>query len=366
MKKLTTEQFIEKAKEIHGNKYDYLLTEYKNNKTKIKIICSEHGEFEQIPLTHLKGQGCKKCGSQSSGLLRKLTTEDFIEKARLVHGDNYDYSLVEYMNSSSKVVIICPVHGEFEQECNSHLMGSGCSKCVGLKKLTTEDFIEKARLVHGNNYDYSLIEYMNSISKVVIICSIHGEFEQIPSNHLSGQGCEICGGKKTLDKRIFINRSINIHGNKYVYSLVEYVNNKTKVKIICPEHGEFEQTPNRHLVGDGCPICKESKGEKEIRKYLIENGLVFISQHKFHDCKNKRTLPFDFYLPDYNTCIEFDGRQHYLPIKYFGGLKGLEETKIRDEIKNKYCQDNIIKLIRIKYNENIFEKLNKNLKCLMI
>jgi len=188
MKRLTTEQFIEKAKTIHGDTYDYSLVEYKNNYTKVKIICPIHDIFEQRPNSHLNGNGCPECSGT-----KKLNTEEFIEKAKAIHGDKYDYSLVEYKNNSTKVKIICPEHGVFEQIPSSHLKGSGCSKCSGTKKLTTEQFIEKAKAIHSDKYDYSLVKYKNNYTKVKIICPVHGTFKQRSGNHLYGQGCPECG-----------------------------------------------------------------------------------------------------------------------------------------------------------------------------
>lgn len=158
---------------------------------------------------------------------------------------------------------------------------------------------------------------------------------------------------KKLNINDFIKRSELIHINKYDYSLVEYVNNKTKVDIICPKHGKFKQTPKNHLINKaGCPIYKESKGEKHIRLYLLERGIKFIPQYRFDNCKNKSQLPFDFYLPEYNICIEYDGMQHYKPIKYFGGVNGFYNIKTNDNIKTNYCLNNNIKLIRVDYKNN--------------
>ena len=145
--------------------------------------------------------------------------------------------------------------------------------------------------------------------------------------------------------------------DKYDYSLVDYTDSKTKVKIICPKHGVFEQIPSGHLNGRGCSKCKESKGEKIIRAYLMGNNIKFISQKRFKDCRDKYPLPFDFYLPDYNTCIEFNGRQHYVPVELFGGQNQLNKQKKNDRIKMMYCDKNKIALIIIKHNENVGEKL---------
>jgi hypothetical protein len=185
--------------------------------------------------------------------MKRLTTEQFIEKAKAVHGDKYDYSLVDYRNAKTKVKIICPEHGSFEQTPNNHLSGNNCPKCSD-KKLNTEEFIEKARNVHGDRYNYSIVVYNNKQTKVKIICPIHGDFEQRPDSHLNGNGCPHCG-RKTKTTKTFIRESNIVHNDKYNYSLVEYKNNSIKVKIICPEHGSFEQTPSNHLSGKGCPKC---------------------------------------------------------------------------------------------------------------
>ena len=260
-----TEQFIEKARKVHGDKYDYSKVNYVNSSTKVTIICPIHGEFEQTPNKHLLGQGCPKC---AGGI--KLTTKNFIEKARKVHGDKYDYSKVNYVNNRTKVIIICPEHGEFEQTPASHLTGSGCPMCVGGIKFSKEQFIEKAREVHGDKYNYSKVNYINANTKVIIICPEHGEFEQTPGSHLYGQGCPKCANNIKLTTEQFIEKAKEVHGDKYDYSKVNYLNSYTKVTIICPEHGEFEQTPANHLVGKGCPKCKIEKLKNNHKYNLID------------------------------------------------------------------------------------------------
>lgn len=260
--------FIEKSRKIHGDKYDYSKVEYVNTKTKVCIICPEHGEFWQTPNNHLHGCGCPMCKAQKNGDGKRSNRNDFIEKATAIHGNKYDYSKAIYINNSTKVCIICPEHGEFWQTPNHHLQKHGCQKCANVKKQTTKDFICKAKGIHGDKYDYSNVEYVNNHTKVCIICPEHGEFWQTPKNHLRGQGCPRCGvikghiGKNKLTEE-FINKAKEIHNDKYDYSKVEYKNNKTKVCIICHEkdifgneHGEFWQNPHHHLKGHGCPKCK--------------------------------------------------------------------------------------------------------------
>ena len=252
--------FIEKAKTIHSNKYDYTKVEYVNASTKVCIVCPEHGEFWQDPKHHLKGQGCPKCSKISSSQKKTLTTEEFIQRARKVHDNKYDYSKVVYEKNNKKVCIICPEHGEFWQTPHNHLKGQGCPKCSGRFQTDTEYFIEKAKKIHGNKYDYSKVEYVDSHTKVCIICPEHGEFWQSPQNHLQKKGCTKCGienmkNSKTYSNDEFIALCKEVHGDKYDYSKTEYVDNNTKICIICPEHGEFWQKPYVHLQGYGCSKC---------------------------------------------------------------------------------------------------------------
>ncbi len=222
----------------------------------------------------------------------------------------------------------------------------------------TTNFIFKSKSIHHDKYVYDLVNYINAKTKIKIICPIHGIFEQTPNGHLSGKGCGKCVGKNKTNED-FIDIAMNIHRNKYEYSLVEYKNAYSKVSIMCKKHGIFEQLPNNHLSGQGCPICSESKGEKEIREFLNKNEIFFISEKTFINCKNKRKLPFDFYIPEYNMCIEYQGKQHYEPIKYFGGENYLKEIKLRDKIKREYCLDNNIKLLIIRYDDDIKIMLDK-------
>lgn len=349
---LTTDEFITKAKVIHGDKYNYP-NEYLGSKKYLLIECQIHGEFSQKPNCHLNGDGCSKCSGKN-----KYSTEEFIIKATNIHNHKYDYSLVQYINNKTKVKIICPIHGEFKQSPDKHInQKNGCTICGKKQNSTNEEFINKAKLKHNNKYDYSIIDYVNSKTKVKIICKIHGEFEQTPNSHMLGYGCVRCNGPIITD---FIQKANSIHNNKYDYSMVKYVNSSVKINILCIKHGIFSQKLNDHLYGNGCPICRESIGEKEIRNYLLKNEIKFISQHRFKDCKYKNTLPFDFYLPDYNLCIEYNGIQHYEYRKFFHRTKNaLSVQQLKDNIKKQYCDVNGISLLIIKYDENINNKLNK-------
>ncbi len=244
------------------------------------------------------------------------------------------------------------------------------------QRFTKEKFIIISNEIHSNKYNYDNVVYKNTDTKICIICPIHGEFWQTPYMHTRRKhGCPICGKEKSIKTTIernknkehkkptlkmeqFIKKSKEIHGNKYDYSKVICINSKTKVCIICPIHGEFWQIPTNHYInGSGCPACRESKGEKIIRNWLEKNNINFEIQKTFDDCKGKiKKLMFDFYLPDYNLLIEYDGEQHFKK-RGFITEENFLKTKINDYKKDKYCNDKNIKLLRINYLDNIEHKL---------
>jgi hypothetical protein len=361
-------EFISKAVRKFGPRFDYSNMGYKDQYTKVRLVCQEHGIFYQSPRMHLNGHGCTRCGIDVMAVKRKHTTEDFIYSAKKIHGDKYNYSLSVYKGARDKITIICLKHGIFEQGVSSHLRGSGCPKCAGYtnpikrpiyNQSTTSVFIKKARKVYGDEYDYSQVDYKKSNIKIKIICKKHGIFEQLPNNHLRGMKCTKCaneqnGINKMISREEFIRRARLVHGDKYKYG-DDYINFHVKMEIFCPEHGSFMQTPGAHLAERGCPRCNESRGERRIALFLKSNNISYERQKKFDGCKNVRNLPFDFYLSDYNTIIEHDGRQHSCPSEYFGGTPAFEYLKKLDTIKEDYCRENNIKLIRIPYNQRDYE-----------
>lgn len=227
----------------------------------------------------------------------------------------------------------------------------------------TENFIKLSSEIHEGIYNYSKVKYLNSRTKVCIICPKHGEFWQAPSNHLQNKGCIHCGivksrKNRTSNTKKFIQKAESVHGDKYDYSKVEYKNARTKVKILCKKHGYFHQSPDNHVSKkSGCPICRSSKGEIKIRKILTDRNISFIEQYRFSDCRNKLPLPFDFYLPNFNTCIEYDGEQHFKNKKCFGGIKEFNNRIQNDKIKTEYCKENNIRLIRIKYDDDDLKEI---------
>ena len=268
--------------------------------------------------------------------------------------------------------MICPIHGEFYQTPHSHISSStGCRKCGYIrgsnkKRLTTREFIDRSNDIHGNKYDYSLSKYINSETTVSIICMKHGVFKQTPLGHMmSGSGCRKCGYETSSNKRKhtneeFILESIKIHGNIYDYSMVNYINSFTDVKIVCPSHGIFKQNPHDHRRGIGCSKCNSSHGERLIRNILTERKIEFEEQKTFEWLRDKSKLRCDFYLPKYNTVIEYNGRQHYEVIEHFGGKSNFERGKKRDELKRQLLIENNVKLIEVRYDERDVEKFILN------
>ena len=364
-KKLTTEEFIKKANKKHNGKYDYSKVEYIDSHTKVCIICPEHGEFWQGPANHLSGQNCPKCASIEVHTNQSNKKEGFIQKAKEIHSDKYDYSKVEYINNHTKVCIICPEHGEFWQKPIHHIQGKGCPYCGGTKKLTTKEFVEKAKQIHGDRYDYSKVEYKTTETKVCIICPEHGEFWQTPHAHLAGQNCPKCCGNIKLSTEEFIKRANEIHKEKYDYSKVDYLGADTKVCIICPEHGEFWQTPHNHISGkQGCPECNTSKNSKIVQKIetiLKEFNIQYIKEKTFDWLKNKSHMYLDFFLPDYNIGIECHGLQHFEPVEYFGGKIEYDRRYEMDKLKYKLCSEHDIKIYYFTdIDSEYFEKLYFN------
>ena len=251
---------------------------------------------------------------------RKYNTELFISEAKKVHNNKYDYSKVNYINGRTKVTIICSKHGEFWQEPRHHLKGCNCPKCSNVHKPSNEEFIEKARKIHGGKYDYSKVEYKKAIEKVCVICPIHGEFWITPNAHLNGHGCGMCnkGGVKPFYET-FVERAKNIHGDKWIYDKANYVNSKTKVCIICPKHGEFWQTPDKHLQGRGCPICS-GKMKKTTEQFISECKTLYGDLYDYTKVKyvNKNTKIVikcnkcgnEFEMTPHNHLIHGEGCPH--------------------------------------------------------
>lgn len=293
-----------------------------------------------------------------------MEAKSFLERAGKIHSNFYNYDIQkDNVNSDEKINAYCPIHGLFKPIVRNHLRGAICKKCSMeiVKQKTscgTEKFIQKAIEVHGDKYMYDKVDYINSKTKVKISCKKHGDFMQTPSDHLSRCGCPKCGyecvGKLQLkNTNWFISRSIDIHGDTYDYTISKYINIVTKLDIICPIHGCFTRTPNEHINKKrGCPKCRNSSGETKIRYLLSNLNIKFSQEHRIR--YNNKNFYYDFFIKDSAIAIEFDGQQHFQPVRFNGmnisdAKRNYRRILKRDILKKEYSINNNINLVRIPY-----------------
>ena len=333
------------------HKYDYSKSDAPTCKDKAIFICPIHGEFEQTWDNHINGRsGCPKCAK-----CHKYTNEEWIEEVSKRYNNKYDYSKTHYSKAKDKVIVIChekdefgEEHGEFEIRAGNHMAGVGCPKCAKKYRPTTEEWIKRARKVHGEKYIYDKVKYINQNCNVEIICPIHGKFKQMAALHIQGCGCQKCNGGVKITKDEFIEKAQKIHGKKYDYTKFNYVNAKTEGIIICPVHGDFIQSPDAHLRGQGCPKCKSSKLENILMRLFEKNNISYTYQYKI-GTDNK--LSCDFLLNNYNIVIECQGEQHFIPTSFDSDKseEKCEETYEKvleyDKLKYDMCINNGLDII---------------------
>ena len=303
LSRLSQEEFIQRANEVHGDFYSYNKVAYRDSHCRVTITCPIHGDFQQLPYQHLNGHGCKKCAAALTIEKEKITLDEFITRARACHTIQYDYSKVVLNGAQEKVCIICPEHGEFWQVVNTHLRGHDCPKC---------GYIE------------------NSLKRT-----------------------------KPLEK--FIDDARKVHGDKYDYSETVYINAKQKLAIRCKAHNMiFWQKPNAHLNGNGCPICSQSHLEADVLRLLRSQKILYEVEKAFDWLVYKGNMFLDFFLPEYSVAIECQGEQHFRPCDYYGGQAAFKVTKHRDERKRVLCEEHGIKILYfsnlgIKYPYEVIE-----------
>lgn len=300
-----------------------------------------------------------------------MLKEYFLNKVKEIYPCNfskYDYSLVpNNFKSMDKIAIKCLLHGVFYQRCNHHLNNHGCRKCstdknTDKKRHSIKSFIKKAINIHGNIYCYKKLDYKDSKTKVNINCVKHGSYWQTPGNHLAGKGCVKCAieesaKRRTCSREDFITKAILIHGDKYNYDKLIYTNSNAKVIITCPTHGDFKQTPPNHLKHNGCPRCRESYGELFISNILDKLNVKYIKEYKIQPYNYR----YDFYLPEYDIYIEYNGIQHYEIRKVFGGEKGFKKTIRNDKAKKEIIKRSTGLLIVLKYTFDTLSKIEDEL-----
>lgn len=268
-KRMTKEQFVAKAREVHGEKYDYSKVEYKGNKIPVCIVCPTHGEFWQKPNVHLNGCKCPKCSNENKVTRACNSKEWFIKRATLVHSDKYDYSKTIFSGVNNPVLITCKKHGDFYQSGGTHLRGSGCPLCAKEnKKMTTEEYARRCAQVHNNKYDYSLVEYRDIQERVTIICPIHGAFEQIANSHLRGQGCPKC--KSESHKKPIFGFGINDYkGNIFSRDKGLEVFYSVWHSMIRRCYSEYHKKHGPTYIG--CSVCEEWRYLSNFKSWFDEN-----------------------------------------------------------------------------------------------
>ncbi len=354
--------FIKKAKEKYGDFYDYSKVEYIDRETKVCIICPIHGVFWQTPRIHLRGKGCKKC------TMGVISEDEFLSMSNEKFGDVYKYG--EYIGFNKPIDVFCKKHNVTFKNTPRHIINGKmpCSECR--KEFLKNEFIKKFNELNYNNCKLlENFEYINNKTKIPVICKKHGIFYATPNNLLKGHLCPECKKEKIkLDFSDFKKRADAIHFKKYNYVEKTYSNATNKMKIICPIHGEFLQTPNSHLSGCGCPSCNRSKMEDDISNILKENNFSFKEHYKN---KMLGKMHLDFYLPDYNIAIECQGQQHFEPVKYFGGKNNFEKNRERDIKKHSICKLHKITVIYFSFlnyetflNEKVYHNLDDIIKII--
>lgn len=299
-----TAWFIARARERHGDRYDYSEAQYHNSQSLITIGCPTHGPFQQKAAYHLAGNGCAACAG-----LQPIDATTFLKRARACHGDRYDYSQVNYQGWSQPVTILCRKHGPFDQVAKTHATGSNCPACVGLLPITWDDFMTRARAIHGDRYDYAQVRLTNVSTPVTMLCPEHGPFEQRPTDHLNQkQGCPACAGHRPVDYAEFVRRAQEIHGDRYTYSEADYQVYKQKTVVTCAEHGPFPVLPQSHTDHQsGCPRCASlrtsSRAEDALADWVTSLGVTVV--------RNERQVldgpEIDIYVPERRLGIEYNG-----------------------------------------------------------
>ena len=395
--KKRSEKFFKDCMKKHGKKFDYSQAIFTRLDKPIKFKCPQHGEQHMVATLHLGKYGCRDCARDNSIKILKYYTdkkkikarEEFKEKASKKHNGFYDYSNVEYIDNTTLISITCPIHGAFEQMPANHLYGYGCEPCgintrADKKRKKLKDFISEAKVIHGQKYDYSEFVYKTTHTQGIIICSNpkHKKTPITPAHHLSGQGCSECG-EEARDRyrrssghntESWIAKAKELHGDRYDYSKADYKGYDCAITIICEEHGPFKLEPAyQHIETErrrGCGECssKESKHSVAIQMWLIKNNFDFIKEWSHPTCKDIKVLRFDYYLPKYNACIEYDGEQHFQLGPWGHNDEDKKNNFIqgrrRDAIKSLWCIENRMRLIRITSKTKL-KKINKHLEKLI-
>lgn len=364
-KRISNEEWIKRAQFKFPN-LNFSKTQYINKRSNVCIICPKHGEFIANAENFMKSKyGCPKCGHDASNISRRMSPEDYINKLKSVYGDLYDYSKVQYEGQNKKyITLICKEHGEFLLRADDFSRTRGCPKCTHKNKFNSN---EEFKLEMFNRFPNIKIygEFVNLKSILQFECLKCGfKWESTASNLVNSKyGCQKCscingGLSRTFSHEEFIEKVKII--SPHIEVLSTYNTSRDYVKCLCHKCNNTWETKGINLLqGHGCPNCL-NKRENLVRRYLDINNINYIPQYKIEKpFVGRNFIKIDFYLPDFNTFIEYNGLQHYIPIEYFGGKLEFEDQVKRDENLRIYCKENNINLLEIKYNDNIEQVLQK-------
>lgn len=336
--------FVKKYIESYG--FKLISVDYIKCNSKLILSCPNNHQFG-ITFSHfMNGTRCAYCSGYKI---------DYSTIRRYIVSQGFKLISERYVAAKEKLIIECKNGHKFHMSWHDFRNGSRCRMCYEInRRMSTEEFICASKELYGEKLDYDKVNYVACNKYVTLICKVHGEYKQMPQNHFKSMGCKQCYSE-TLCKsnEQFIEEARIKHNNKFDYSLCKYIKNNIKVTIICPKHGEFKQTPQDHLKGNGCHRCNQSRGEIKIMEVLDQKKIVYNTQYRFKECKNINYLPFDFYLPEHNLCIEFQGIDHFEMIErsksYEKNLKNHQARQKADQIKRDFCLSNSIDLLEIPY-----------------
>ena len=383
-KKFSLTDYIEKANKVWNNKYDYSKFEWNGVSTPVCIICPEHGEFWQLPNNHLKGEcGCQECRGKSKDFKVIRNFEDFKEAAAKKYGDKFDFSKVEWKGSREKICIICPEHGEFWTLPRQFLLNNeGCPKCFNKIESNSKDFIEICKKNHEIDYDYSKTVYTGILNNIIVTCPKHGDFKILASTFKKGGNCPECNLEKLrLSTKEFIEKAKEVHGDYYSYEKTNYINSSTKLIITCPKHGDFECLPLNHLKGCNCQKCAlenrvPSLGELIIENILLQHKIPFKKQFELElpeiaRSSNKVIIDFFIKYKGKQYFVEYNGLQHYQYIPFFYPTEeDFQKQLHRDISLRNFCEQHkdkvtLIEIKMIKDRDKDKENIEKTLKSIL-
>jgi len=302
---VTFDEMVVRAREAHGDEFIYRNENWTGASGMIVYECKVHGRVEQIYRDHIRGIGCRQCGYETAASQRRMSLKEFVNRARSIHGDVYDYPDTLPLRNDP-IRIVCRTHGAFYQKRSEHFAGHGCHTCGGRKRRTTEQYIEDARARHGDRFSYDRTVFVRTTDKLIVTCGVHGDFLVNANAHLLGNGCMDCAGLRRRTTEQFVEKARDRFGDRYDYSLVEYVNSSLEVTIVCHSHGPFEQRPIYHLVNAvGCPKCTYSVSRPE-SQWLDDLGIDQSLRQARIRLKGK-SRSVDAYDPETNTVYEFWG-----------------------------------------------------------